>query len=293
MKKIPVISLLLLTVLVLQNCKPEPPPPPPPFNPTPLELERPFGFPLMIIPDDNPTTVEGVELGRMLFYDPILSGDNSQSCADCHSQDFVFSDNGKRFSTGIDGSVGDRNAPTIINAGWNPAHFWDGRAATLEEQALDPVRNPIEMNQPWTVAMDKLNAHPDYPDLFYSAFGTYEIDSMLVVKAIAQFERSMISSESKFDKFLNGEAVFTDEEQRGFEIYFTEKGDCFHCHGTVLLTDNEFHNNGLDSVLTDPGLGGITGNPSDLGRFKSPSLRNILFSAPYMHDGVSRPSTRS
>ena len=255
------------------------------FDPTLFDLSIPQGFPDMVIPDDNPLTVEGVALGRFLFYDEILSGNNSQSCATCHSQDFAFTDNGNKTSVGIDGTMGDRNTPAVINVGWLTSLFWDGRATTVEDQALGPVPNPIEMHLEWTEAMIKLNNHENYPDLFFKAFGTYDIDSTMVVKAIAQFERTIISSNSKWDRYLRGEVSLTKAEAKGFEIFFTEKGDCFHCHTSILFTDNLFHNNGLDSIFNDEGLSNITNNPNDKGKFKTPTLRNIEFTAPYMHDG--------
>ncbi len=288
MKQLQPILLLIIFTLLLSHCKKKSPDneiPTVPFNPTPFELVIPQGFPDMVIPEDNPLTVEGIALGRMLFYDSILSGDNSQSCASCHTQNFSFSDNGKRTSEGIDGIEGNRNSPSIINIGWMPSLFWDGRAKSVEGQAFGPVPNPIEMHLEWPEAMNKLNSHSTYPELFYKAFGTSEIDSLLVVKAIAQFERTIISSESKWDRYLRGEVTLTQAEARGFEIFFTEKGDCFHCHTTILFTDNIFHNNGLDSIFADEGLSNITDNQNDLGKFKTPTLRNIEFTAPYMHDG--------
>lgn len=282
------ISIFFLLVLIGISCTKKSDDPQPPgevYNPTPYDLVIPQGFPDMIIPEDNPMTEEGVALGRMLFYDPILSADNTQSCADCHAPEFAFSDNGKRFSTGIDGIEGTRNSMAVINIGWMPHLFWDGRALGVEDQALGPVPNPIEMHQPWPMAMNKLNVHEDYPDLFFKAFGTRSIDSTLVTKAIAQFERTMISSNSKWDRYLKGEVQLTQAESKGFEIFFTEKGDCFHCHTTILYTDNLFHNNGLDSAFVDKGLFDATGLANDIGKFKSPTLRNLEFTAPYMHDG--------
>ncbi|MAE08791.1 MAG: cytochrome-c peroxidase [Bacteroidetes bacterium] len=288
MKQYYIVALIVIATLLLTNCKKAgsgDENPQETFDPTPLELIIPQGFPDMVIPDNNPLTVEGVALGRLLFYDEILSGNDSQSCATCHSQSFAFSDNGKQTSEGIDGIKGDRNAPAVINIGWLPSLFWDGRAKTIEEQALGPVPNPIEMHLEWTDAEIKLNNHANYPDLFFKSFGTHEIDSMLVVKAIAQFERTIISSNSKWDKYLRGEVSLSQTEAKGFEIFFTEKGDCFHCHTTILFTDNLFHNNGLDSIFNDEGLSNITNNPNDQGKFKTPTLRNIEFTAPYMHDG--------
>jgi cytochrome c peroxidase len=278
----------LITLLVITSCNKsneDPEPPSETWNPTPYALEIPAGFPNMEIPVDNPMTVEGIELGRKLFYDPILSGDNTQSCASCHNQAFAFTDNERTFSIGIDGIEGTRNSMAVINTGWMPTLFWDGRSVGVEDQALEPVPNPIEMHQSWPDAVQKLKSHQDYPDLFFNAFGTRDIDSMHVVKAIAQFERTLISSNSKWDRYLRGEVQLSQAETKGFEIFFTEKGDCFHCHSTILFTDNIFHNNGLDSIFTDKGLYEVTGNENDIGKFKTPTLRNLRFTKPYMHDG--------
>jgi cytochrome c peroxidase len=281
------LVLLVFIALLAVSCGDDggDPTPEETWDPTPYDLVIPAGFPDMIIPEDNPMTVEGVALGRMLFYDPILSDDNTQSCASCHGQGFSFTDNGRRFSVGIDGIAGTRNSMAIINAGWMPSFFWDGRDATLEEQALEPIPNPIEMHQAWPDAVDKIKNHPEYPDLFFGAFGTRDFDSTHVVKAIAQFERTLISSDTKWDRYLRGEYELSQAEAKGFEIFFTEKGDCFHCHSTILYTDNLFHNNGLDSEFTDKGLFDVTGDENDIGKFKTPTLRNVEFTAPYMHDG--------
>ena len=286
--KIPEYIIFLVVGLILFSAcdkTPDTQPPGEVYESTPYELVIPQGFPDMIIPGNNPMTVEGVSLGRRLFYDTILSGDNTQSCGSCHVPAFNFSDNGKQFSEGITGDIGTRNAQSVINIGWMTELFWDGRAKGVEAQALGPVPNPIEMHLKWTDAVVKLNQHAEYPDLFFSAFGTRDIDSNLVVKAIAQFERTMISANSKWDRYLRGEVSLSQAEAQGFEIFFTEKGDCFHCHATILFTDNLPHNNGLDSIFTDLGYGEITKNPLDNGKFKTPTLRNIIFSAPYMHDG--------
>ncbi|MBN2172651.1 MAG: hypothetical protein JW731_00875 [Bacteroidales bacterium] len=276
-----------LAMFILFSCQKENPSeiPEESYQTTPYELNIPEGFPDMEVPVDNPMTVEGIELGKRLFYDPILSADNTQACATCHNPGFSFTDNGKKFSVGIDGIEGARNAMALINVGWMPELFWDGRRLSLEDQALEPVPNPIEMHQSWPNAMSKLNVHPEYPDLFFKAFETRNIDSTLVTKAIAQFERTLISSNSKWDRYLRGEAQLSLAENKGFEIFFTERGDCFHCHTTILFTDNLFHNNGLDAEFTDKGLFEVTGNENDLGKFKTPTLRNLVFTAPYMHDG--------
>ena len=255
------------------------------FSTTPFIIEIPSGFPDMNITTNNPMTVEGVALGNKLFHDKILSGNGMQACASCHFQSAAFSDT-NQFSTGIDGFIGDRNASTIINAGWNNSNFWDGRASSLEEQAFEPVVNPVEMNDTWLNVEMKLNADIEYPTLFKNAFNIDYIDSNHVVMAIAQFERTLISANSKFDKYLRGETQLTASELGGYAIFNSEKGDCFHCHGTQMFMDNLFHNNGLDpEPFTDLGLGKITNNASDNAKFKTPTLRNIEFSSPYMHDG--------
>lgn len=264
------------------------------YSPTPAPLEIPQLFSDRIIdpviPVDNPQTTEGIALGRKLFFDPILSGDNSQSCADCHAPANAFSD-ADRFSEGIDGNLGPRNSMPIFNLAWNydEHFFWDGRTFSLENQALEPVVSPVEMHGNWIENAEKLKSHSTYPEMFFQAFGTSEIDSTLVTKAIAQFQRTLISANSRFDQYLMGELELTALELEGFNVFMDEsRGDCFHCHGNVnnpLWTDNAFHNNGLDAISSDLGLGKHTGDPSDNGKFRTPSLRNLKFTAPYMHDG--------
>ena len=251
---------------------------------TPYTILKPEGFPNMIIPEDNPNTVEGVALGKKLFKEPLLSADGTQSCASCHFQSANFSDT-NQFSTGINGGLGFRNASTLTNSGWSQSFNWDGSSNTLEEQAFEPITNPNEMNNTWKNVENTLNANEDYQILFKEAFNIDYIDSIHVVKAIAQFERSLISSNSKFDKFYRGETSLSPSELNGYAIYNSERGDCFHCHPVGLFTDNSFHNNGLDTEFIDLGRYEVTGNPLDQGVFKSPTLRNIEYSAPYMHDG--------
>lgn len=268
------------------------------YTPTPYELKIPSHFPDMIIPEDNPMTVEGVELGRRLFYETKLSGDNSISCATCHAASSGFSDP-NQFSLGIDGLVGDRNSMALINVGWNQSFFWDGRAKTLEEQVLQPVENPIEMHEKWSKVVGKLNADVSYRNMFFKAFNTYEIDSLNAAKALAQFIRTMISGESKFDVIYKNEngiplssndlaiwATVTPSELAGYDLFKSLNGaDCFHCHNGPLMQVQKFSNNGLDAIFTDLGRGKVTGNPNDNGKFKVPTIRNIALTAPYMHDG--------
>ncbi|GAA4280533.1 cytochrome-c peroxidase [Gaetbulibacter aestuarii] len=264
------------------------------YEPTPEPLKIPPLFESYILapvlPIDNPQTIEGVALGKQLFFDPILSGDNTQACADCHAPQNAFTDI-NRFSTGITGTLGKRNAMPLFNLAWNydEKFFWDGRSFSLEHQVFRPVADPTEMASIWKDLVVELQNHPEYPQKFKDAFGTSKIDSTLVTKAIAQFERTLISANSKFDKYLLGQVELTPNELNGFNVFMDgEKGDCFHCHGSdknPLWTDNLFHNNGLDSSFSDLGLGVITGDPADNGKFKTPSLRNLAYTAPYMHDG--------
>ena len=243
-----------------------------------------------VIPSSNPLTVEGIALGKKLFYDTKLSSDNTQACASCHSPQLAFTDN-TATSDGIQGIFGFRNSMPLFNLAWNYDNrfFWDGVALSLEDQALEPVNNPIELHSNWTEVVDKLQADSEYPQLFLEAFGTSTIDSTLVTKAIAQFERTLVSANSKFDRYLMGQEQLTVQELDGLNAFMSEeRGDCFHCHGSPnnpLWTDNDFHNNGLDSNFSDLGLGAVTGNPEDNGKFKTPSLRNLIYTAPYMHDG--------
>ncbi|RLD30592.1 MAG: cytochrome-c peroxidase [Bacteroidetes bacterium] len=264
------------------------------FEPTPVSLTIPQLFEELIlppiIPEDNPLTEEGIALGKKLFFDPMLSLDGSQACVDCHRPENAFTDP-RRFSIGIDGSVGTRNSMPLHNLAWNykERFFWDGRATTLEQQIFGPVTNPIEMNNTWPNVENTLQAANEYPQLFEQVFGTSTIDSTMVSKAIAQFVRTLISANSKFDRFLLGQEELTVSEANGLAVFLDEgRGDCFHCHGlpaNPLWTDNTFHNNGLDAIITDRGLGGFSGDPREFGLFKSGSLRNLAFTAPYMHDG--------
>ena len=175
---------------------------------------------------------------------------------------------------------GSVRAPAIVNLAWVEEFFWAGRAASLEDQAREPVPNPIEMALPWDQALPRLQSHPEYPDLFEKAFGTIEITEDRVVMAIAQFERTLISNHSRYDRHLRGEIALTPAEERGERIFFNETGECFHCHGTIFFMDEEYHDNGLDLVYTDLGRYDVTGVESDRGRFKTPTLRNIEHTAP-------------
>ena len=264
------------------------------YQPTAMPLDIPEIFSSNIIPPviptDNPQTVEGVALGKKLFFDTILSANGTKSCASCHAPQSAFTDNSPT-SVGIDGIAGMRNSMPIFNLAWNynERFAWDGKELSLERQAEEPVENPIELHSNWDNVVARLQADPDYPEMFQLAFNTSTITKELTTKAIAQFERTLISANSKFDQYSLGQISLTAQELNGLDIFLREdKGDCFHCHGNPnnpLWTNNDFHNNGLDATFTDLGLGGVTGDPSDNGKFRTPSLRNLAFTAPYMHDG--------
>lgn len=253
------------------------------FTATPLEIDV-GDLPPLPAFVDNPTTVEGVDLGRRLFHDTALSGDGTQSCASCHQQSLAFGDSSS-FSLGIDGNPGGRNTQVIVNPAWQEFQFWDGRRGTLEDQARDPVENPVEMNTTWEEVVVRLEADPIYPDLFTAAFGTSEISEDRVVMAIAQFERTFVSANSRFDQKLRGDVTFTAEEARGEALFFDDRAECFHCHAAPFFTDNEFHDVGLDLTPPDDGRAEFTEDSFDAGKFKTPTLRNIEFTGPYMHDG--------
>ncbi len=254
-------------------------------GPRPYHLTVPEGFPDYFLADENRLTHEGVELGRALFFDPLLSRNQNVSCASCHTQADAFSDP-RKFSIGTNGELTGFHSMPIFNIAWMNEFFWDGRAKSREDQALQPVINPLEMDMSWPEVVDRLMDHPEYPALFEGAFGTDQIDSSLVVRAMVQYEMTLVSADTKFDRAWRNEIPLTEEEQAGRLIFESEVGDCWHCHGGILATDNSFHNNGLDSQDNlQPGLYSSTGNDEDFGKFKTPTLRNLAFTAPYMHDG--------
>ncbi len=269
-----------------------------PYQPTPVAAPVLAGAPAMLIPEDNPLTAEGIALGRMLFYDPILSKDSTVFCGNCHQQRRGFTD-GKAISMGFGGRKGKRSAMSLANVGFhNKGLFWDGRVATLEEQAIHPVQDTLEMNLDWNIAEARLQQHERYPILFRKAFGIEykeQITKDLVIRALAQFERTLVSQDSKFDQVKRGEAQLTEAEARGFAIYFDTSSvlphaECAHCHVDPLFADQDFFNNGIQKVnilddFPDKGRGAVNGNHFDNGKFKVPTLRNIVQTAPYMHDG--------
>lgn len=270
-----------------------------PYKPVSYNFVNPPGFPQMNIPVDNPLTVDGVQLGRFLFYDPILSKDSTIACASCHKIEFAFTD-GQAFSKGVNGTLGTRSSMSLLNIGYaKNGLFWDGRAKTLEDQALQPIENPIEMKESWVNVEKKLQASKIYREMFRKAFGILdkkEISKELAAKAISQFERTLLSFNSRFDKtILTSQDFLTDQENTGYDLYFNASPDlpdaqCGHCHNGPTLTNDHYFNNGIDSFAylknyVDLGKGKITGDSIDYGKFRAPSLRNIAQTAPYMHDG--------
>lgn len=245
-----------------------------------------------VIPADNPITEAGFELGRMLFYDKQLSIDQSVSCASCHQQSKAFAV-GRPFSRGAAGANTKRSSMSIVNLLWVTRFNWDGKANTIEEQALLALQSPTEMGISLSEAAQRLQNDSRYPAKFRAAFGTETITPDLIGKALAQFERMLISSNSRFDKIIKGEVRATAREQAAIDLFMTHPvpqinlrgGNCGDCHGSNLTTLNTFHNTGLDLIPKDLGLALITGRLSDQGRFRAPSLRNIALTAPYMHDG--------
>jgi cytochrome c peroxidase len=277
--------LYILILFVCASCRKH-------ENTTPYIFPDIVGFRKVPQNQNNPVTVEGVALGKRLFFDSILSKDFTLSCASCHLPSHGFADD-SRFSMGVDGAIGSRNAMTLVNLAWYEAFFWDGRSKTLQEQALIPVPKEDEMHLPWDIAVQRIKQDNSYLHLFAKAFNTTNVTKELVAKALEQFQTTLISYNSPYDKFTRFESNLNESATRGLQIFNSEKGDCFHCHQTNELfvrPQNIFSNNGIDVALTpndfiDKGLGAITGNPLENGKFKIPTLRNLAFTAPYMHDG--------
>ena len=252
------------------------------YDPVEFIPEIPENYPPLRIPADNPFTVKGVELGRQLFYDPIISADKSYSCSTCHIPGHAFTDT-VPFSTGITGEPEKMNTMPLFNIGFYPRYSWNGSIPTIEDDVQVTIAH---LHGNWTGLTLELKEDEAYRKGFYEAFGTEEITPVLVEKAIAQFARSLVSFRSRFDSIYAGLTTPTPDEMRGYELFFTEEGDCFHCHIDPLFTNLGFHNNALDNAENmDPGYEEVTGSELDRGKFKVPSLRNLAYTAPYMHDG--------
>ena len=287
--------LILITVIAFVGCKDEDVLDVVSFDDTPYSLD--FGnFPPPQIAGDNSLTIQGVQLGRMLFYEKMLSGDGTMACASCHLQEFAFTDTA-RFSTGIQGKKGGRQAMTIFNMAWHSNEFfWDGRSHLLRDQSLMPIQDELEMDETLENAVAKLAASQVYKDQFMRAFGSEEITSEKMSLAMEQFMNSIISNNSKYDRFLKDSTVFSANERRGKDLFFKEYNqflpaesgaDCAHCHSGDNFENDKYMNNGLDAdgYFTDIGREKVTNKAGDKGKFKVTSLRNIALTAPYMHDG--------
>lgn len=291
--KILIYTIPLLFLLIL-SCRDEPR--------QLIELDdTPYEFvygdlPAPDLPADNLLTQQGVQLGRMLFYEKMLSLDESQACASCHNQTDGFSDT-LQFSVGVEMLVGKRQAMPVINMAWHSNEFfWDGRANLLREQSLKPIQDPLEMNETLENVIEKLSDSKMYKDQFSRAFGSEEITSEKMSLALEQFMLSIVSYDSKYDKFLSGDVELTESEERGrllfeteFNPFFPEMSgaDCAHCHGGANFENDQYMNNGLDNdaSFTDMGREAVTNNLADRAKFKVPSLRNVEVTQPYMHDG--------
>ncbi len=264
----------------------------------PIQIAAPLGLPAVPIPADNPPTAETVDLGRRLFFETKLSANGTVSCASCHDPRAAFADP-RRFSIGAGGKQGVRNAPPALNAAYNPSQFWDGRAATLEAQAAGPIANPVEMNLSHADCAKRLDSDPAYRALFEKAFGPGPVTMDKITKAIASFERTLVSGNSAFDKYQFGgdKGAMSASAIRGLDIFKDKnRGNCAVCHTIeekyALFSDGKFHNLGvaMDSKgeLTDLGRYNETKIETDKGAFRTSTLRSIAKSAPYMHDGSQR-----
>ena len=284
------ITVCILLLVSVSSCKKDVPLEE--SNPVPhaVKLEVPGNFPAAEQDLDNPLTAEGIELGRMLFYDVRLSGNNRISCASCHRQDLAFTDGVALSSIGASGKTVDRHAPALFNLAWaKTGLFWDGGSKNLESQAFGPLTSADEMHQDLLVLEAELKQIPDYVTRFKQAFNE-EIKSANVVKALAQFQRTLISGTSRYDQYKRSEAgaSLTAIELQGMILVSSK---CKSCHSGELFTDDGYHNNGIDATFSDEHEGIFQGrfrvsfDPNDMGKFKTPSLRNIMLTAPYMHDG--------
>ena len=261
------------------------------FIGTPYVFRVKNGFPVPNLPADYPLTNERIALGSALFHDVRLSGNETISCASCHESAKAFSDT-NRVSVGANGNAGRRNAMPLLNLAWKDSFFWDGRAKSLREQVVMPIKDHLEMDASIEEVAAGLSEDKAYLRLFELAFGSPKVSQERIAVAIEQFILSLTSYDSKFDRARLGQDTLTEKEQLGFELFMTEfdprrglrGADCFHCHSGPFFSTHQFQNNGLPST-SDTGLMGVTGSEADRGKFVTPSLRNVALTAPYMHDG--------
>jgi cytochrome c peroxidase len=292
--RVPTLQIVLTTgfLILCLGCAP-------PANDKPIgavvTIKAPLGLPPVPIPADNPPTAETIALGRKLFYDPRLSKNNSVSCASCHNPYMAFADN-RAVSLGAGGLTGRRNAPTLLNAAYGTTQFWDGRASSLETQSAFPMVDPLEMNQAHDVSVSKIRKDPGYKAEFALAFGPGTITLVQIEKALASFERTLLSGNSPFDRYEYGgdKTAMTPAAINGLAIFKDPKrGNCAVCHTmgehNSLFTNYRFHNTGAgvngEGNFLDLGRYDQTKREADKGSFKTPSLRNVALTPPYMHDG--------
>jgi cytochrome c peroxidase len=260
-----------------------------------VAIKPPLGLPPVPIPPDNPPTASSIALGRRLFYDARLSKDNSLSCSSCHHPQLGFTDP-RPLSLGVGGTLGVRHAPTLVNVAYSPDLFWDGRAKSLEEQVGTPIADPREMNQSHDASVAKLRDDPTYKVIFRNAFGSDDITMERVENALASFERTILSGNSPFDQYQYGHKkdALSPAQIRGLAVFKDpRKGNCASCHtigsSYALFTDGQFHNTGEgvgdNEEFSDLGRFQVTKQESDRGEFKTPTLRNVAITGPYMHDG--------
>lgn len=255
------------------------------WKPDPVELVFPEYWPKPSYDfSKNPLSKQGVELGRRLFYDPILSRDSTVSCSNCHLSFTAFTHVDHALSHGIEDRIGTRNSPALMNLAWSKNFMWDGAINHLDFQALAPISHPAEMDNSIERVVQKMQGLTRYKARFYAAFGDSTVTGERLLKALSQFELTLITANSKYDRMILGKEAFTQQEQNGYQIF---QKNCASCHVEPLFTNHNFEKNGLplDTFLNDFGRMKITGLPSDSLRFKVPTLRNIEFSYPYMHDG--------
>ncbi|MFQ5663795.1 MAG: cytochrome-c peroxidase [Terriglobia bacterium] len=275
-------SLLGAGILVAAAQSPEPAAPWRPAIPLGLDLYLP-------VPEDNPLTPEKVALGRRLFFDPILSRDYTLSCASCHDPRRAFTDD-LAVAIGVSGRRGPRNTPTLVNRGYGSVQFLDGRAASLEDQALQPIVNPKELDIAWEEVVLRLKNHSDYSALFQAAFGP-EVNAENLARALASYVRTILSGDAPIDRYMDGEREALSELAREGLRLFRGKGNCTACHLGPTFSDEQFHNTGIawrdgpEGSGLDPGRFAVTGKEEDRGAFKTPTLREIARTGPYMHDG--------
>jgi cytochrome c peroxidase len=269
---------------------------------TPVEIKAPLGLPPVPVPAGNKPTADTIALGRKLYYDTMLSADGTVSCASCHAAGHGFTD-GMATSAGVGGQRGKRSAPTVLNSAYSTSQFWDGRAPDLESQAAGPIANPIEMNMSHDTCVENLSGNAEYKKLFGQAFGPGPVTLQKVQMAIASFERTVVSGNSPFDRYQFGgdKTAMNAAAIRGLALFKEPgKGNCVKCHTIdehyALFTDNKFHNLGVgvngEGELTDLGRYDVTKVEADKGAFRTPTLRNIALTAPYMHDGSAKTLRR-